>query len=365
MSMRLTLGNLRDPNTGLGAKLNICPTDPRFARWANNFQERALNLGRWWGTTQLVRFCITDKCLVAPREVACIEAANLNGVPIGIGNSWFQFLRPHVSYSQNWSGWPAGSGGCGCGCGCSWITLNDQLTKASFSTTTGQNKKLRIYPGNNVDSGKKIIFQGNDKNGIWVRSTFNGARQDGEQVTLALPFVETTTIWGPGAPEAVLKDVTDYRVLVYELNTDTGDERLIADYQPGETRPMYRAYKLEGLGCRPFSTGTGCCSQSTLLTVCSLQHVPVNQDNDWMLFQNLTAYSDGMLAEKYYEEGNVTMGDLYFYGTQVGSRNGRGVLREVNRGGAIPNLQAELRKMTGDKTTIQMNYDGVYPWQYY
>jgi hypothetical protein len=352
MSQRLRLGNLR---TGIRIwqTLNVCDDDPRIPLWTNAFQERALNLGRWNGTTQLVRFCLTGGCLVLPREVAVIEAAKLDGVPMQIATPWYQFLRPHEpSYpglSPNCAGW---SNGCGCGCGCFPMTLEQRGTQASFAKTSTNNQRIRFYPGNAVDNGKTIIVQGYDSNGNWVRTTVGDARIDGEQVTLAMPFVDTTTIWKPGAPTGVIKEVTQYRVLGYAVDATTGDEVSIADYQPGETEPMYQVYNIPKFGRVGCGCGTG--STRTLLAIVSLQNTPVVVDNDWLLFTNLAAYKEGLMAEKYYEMGDRVNGDLFFFGRDRPARNARNSARFNPGMGAIPLLEAESRKSSADVTAINM-----------
>jgi hypothetical protein len=278
-----------------------------------------------------------------------IEAANLNGSPMTMGSSWYQFVYPHV---------PCGSilGYCGCGCGCTTnFSLQDKNTAASFATTQGTNKKIRVYPTHASDVGKKIIIQGYDSNGIWVRTSYGGLVQDGEQVTLALPHTDTATIWGPqpnkgcnGAPVNVIKDRTNYRVLLYSLNTDDATEIQLARYEPNETEPMYRVVTIPN-----FRTTCGCDS-STLTAIVSLQHVPVVNDTDFLLFQNMASYQMGVLAEKHMEEGNIQMFNAYFYGTQVPSKGIRSGARLIGQSGAIPTLQAELRKMTGDVSVINI-----------
>lgn len=233
------------------------------------------------------------------------------------------------------------------------MVLEDRGTAASYETTKGQNQRIRIY-SNIADDGKKVIVQGSDLNGIWVRTVIDGMPSDGEELTLASPFVDTTTIWGPGAPVAVIKDETSYRLLMYSVDATSGTELALAQYEPTETRPMYRVMKIPG-----FKTcGTGC-SNSTLMAIVSLQHIPVKYDNDWMLFTNLMAYQYGMLAEKLFEEGNVALANAYLFGSPAPSRNGRGVLKFTETDGAIPMLEAELRKQTGDITSVSMEYAGV------
>lgn len=353
MSQRLRLadiGNSRAPQV-----LNVCRDDPRIAQWVSAFQERALCLGRFWGSVQLAQFCIgSNGCVTLPREVAVIEAANLNGRPVNVQNIWGQFVRPHVDI-PNCSTW--NNRGCGC-CGCTTRTMEDHGTSASCDTTRDSLQKLRFYPGGASDVGKKIIVQGNDRNGVWVRTTIDGIVSDGEQVTLAVPFVDTVTIWGPGAPMAVIKEVTNYRVLVYSVNTVNAIELPIADYQPSETTPMYRVVKIPGM--RRMTSGCGTdCTVNTLLCVVSLAHIPATVDSDFLLFTNLQAYVMGCQAEKMYEENNVVAGDALFFGNNRAPRNARGVLRHTYGMGAMPLLQAELRKQTGDRTSANIQHDAV------
>jgi len=339
------------------AILTVCPTDPRLAQWAMMFEERASALGRWWGTTRLVRFCLTDGCLVLPREVAVVEKATINGMPLRTENEWFQFVRPHVSCDPKSNCFTGSCSVCNC-CGCGDVVLEDHLTDCSFTKTIGTNKKIRTYIGGLSDVGKKVIYQGYDKNGVWIRTNFGGFVQDGEQVTLASPFVDTTTIWAAGSPTGVIKDVTDWRLLVYELDTGTILEgKQLAIYQPDETIPTYRVMNITN-----FNRVGGCSSTSTtrtLLAIVSVNPMPIKNDNDWLLFQNLATYQDGMQAIKYWEEGNAAMGNSFFYGDAAPARNREGNPRMDFRHGAIPMLQAERRKMTGDRTTVNLQHDGV------
>jgi len=236
-------------------------------------------------------------------------------------------------------------------------------TVASFETTRSSDRVLRAYPGSTADVGKKLRFQGRDRNGIWVRTaaTPDGPLQDGEEVTLAMPFVETVTVWGPGAPVAVIKDVTEQRVLVYSrVSTDLSDStlRLIADYEAGETRPSYiQSYV-------PLKRGRCCGGESgdtiattTVTALVGLQHVELRSPGDWLILQNLPAYKAAMVAVKAKEEKDFATFNFEFYGTQASARNGRGVERVVNRGGAIPLLVAELRRMSSDRTSAYVYLD--------
>lgn len=348
---RLRLNNLQE-NSDILSDLNICADDARLAQWVNAFEQQALVYGRWWGTTQLMQFCLTDSgCLVLPRGIAVIESANLGSNHVAMRGGWYDFIKPHE---------PCGGSGCSsrnCHCGCVTASIVDKGQVASFRVTTGTNKKIRVYPGNSADAGKKIIFQGNDANGNWVRRMIGTSIHDGEEVTLALPFVDTVTVWGPGAPYAVMKDVTQYPVLVYSIDQGDGvTEVQLASYQPTETEPSYRRISIPGY-CSPSENSQ--CQSRTLMVVASLDQVPVRHANDWLLFHNMEAYRQGLMSVKLRKDGNQALADAYFFGSPRQAKNGRGVLRYSEGMGALPILRAELRKMTGDGTAIRVAHDGL------
>ena len=95
------------------------------------------------------------------------------------------------------------------------------------------------------------------------------------------------------------------------------------------------------------------------MAIISLQPQPIKNGNDWLLFQNLGAYSDGIQSEKLREAGDIAAANAFFYGTPAPARNARGVSRVNIQSGAIPGLVAELRKMSGDTTSINVRRDGV------
>lgn len=334
---------------------NVCSTDPRFLQWLNSIQERALNQGRWFGTTQLMRFCASDGCLILPREVAVIEAAKFDGVPLSLRNQWYQFIRPHCSFSActlpstSLGRCNSSSSSCSC-CGCRGGLDFEERDLVPSYAFTNDGEKIRLYPTNLADVGKKVTLQGYDSNGVWVRSTIDGIVQDGEQVTLASPFTDSTTTWSAGNPLRVIKDPTSYRVLMFAIDSGGNETRQLGDYQPTETNPMYRRMWLP----------TGCSTQTrTVTALVSLQHIPLTQDNDWLLFTNLSAYEDGIMSAKYREAGDITLADSYFFGNPRPPKNARGVSRYNDGMGMIPQLEAELRKMTGDRTSVNVDYDGV------
>lgn len=361
MSQRLRVADLQ--NSRIPSALNVCPTEERFYQWLSEAEERMLAHGRWWGSVMETQWCIgQDACLVFPRQVETVERIAVCGKGIDIKNSWYAFSRQQADLALCASCETCGTSATTCGCG--HFQMREKREEAvSFKTVATAGNKIRFYPTNASDVGKSIIVQGRDSNDIWVRSSIDGSMGDGEQVLLALPYVETNTEWAVGAPSAIIKEVTVNRVLMYEVEASDGTSlTALGDYEPGETNPSYRVGYIPGL-----ANVTGCCSQcstdtdtqTTITAMVSLRHIPFTTPNDWLILTCLPAYKSAMIAVKAWEEGDIAKGDFYFYGTQASPKNNRGPLRVVNRGGAIPLLQAELRKNTGDRCNSHITVDAT------
>jgi hypothetical protein len=290
MSKRTTLGDLR--NSRIPKILDLCKDDARVRDdYANPAQRILLDCGKWAGVTQRIRLCVSAvcksgcnkaRCLTVPREVAAVEGITIDGQPILLRNNFFEFLPfgPGQSASQ-----------------CGWTSCDgfQRDSTATFDDIIPPNKGLRIHPANIADAGKLITFYGPDDNGAPIVG--------GVTVTLAAPFATSTIAMS--AITDVQKDVTLGRLLVYELNMafpDPGDwtERLIAIYQPGETRPNYARYLLpDGCCCR-----SGC-SNSTVLALVRLGYVAAVADADYLVIGNLDALElmcQGLRAK---ENGNL------------------------------------------------------------
>lgn len=358
MSSPLTVSDLKSriPSGVIG----VCPdTDPRFLRWLNEAEERLLNQGRWWGSIREAQFCVSKGCLVWPREVADIEQIAVCAWPIPIVNQWYPYTR-NLARVESCDSCTT----CGCSattCSRGHLQARDKGFAPTFATTPNALCRIRTYPGDLSDVGKKVTYLGYDRNNIWVRTAPGGIWQDGETVTLASPFVDTTTIWWPGQPSAVLRDATNQSSRVFAYDTVAATETALAVYEPDETRPSYRVSfipKFSTVNC-----GSTCTVDadgnpiSTVTAIVKLNHVPLVNDTDFCIFQNLAAYKEAMLAVRDWENGDVAGGNFHFFGTQVGPRTNRSAIATVSRAGAIPLLVAELRTMTGDRCEVMVHLD--------
>jgi hypothetical protein len=372
MSQRLTVANIMADTTFVSGDLGLCLPAQRskFLSYLNGAEEEMQNYGRWWGSITEAQFCIRKGCVVFPREVATIEQIAICGQPMTIENSWYQWTQNLATIAS--CGGSCSSDTCNtnisgvCGCGHLGMRMQARFA-ASFDWTVGENKALRFYPTHSSDVGKKIVVQGYDENNIWVRTSFDGSVQDGEQVTLALPYVDTTTVWYPGAPSAIQKEATSYRVLLYEVNTSTGDERALGVYQPSETNPEYRVATIPGF--RYIKCG-GCCDADssnpprTITALVKLHHIPLSADRDWLLFRNLQAYRYAMLSQFHRRNGNFDLANAFMFGTPAPRQSRMSNQATLSKGGAIPLLRAELRSMTGDNTTAYVHREATNSFPY-
>lgn len=371
--MKLTVRNIKEDKILLRALGGLCEDDDEVLQYLNRAEQLMLNQGRFWGSVKMARFCLTSGCrIVMPWNVDVVERIAVCGQPAEMVTEWFQFtqnlarVEPCAGCSR---GGCSSSGSCSPqaavplgGGGCGHLMVAQQGTAVSFDTTRA-GETIRTYLSNIADVGKKVIYQGYDSDGNWVRTEIDGSPQDGEQVTLVNQSVDTVTEWAVGSPTAVIKEETDYLIRVYGYNPTTTSERFLARYQPAETNPEYRVLQVPDFQWR--KCGTSCCDTDedpcnpvrTVDAMVSLAHTPLAGDNDWLIFENLQAYQSAMMAVKYWEQNNVELGNFHFYGYQAASRNARGATRVDNRAGAIPLLTAELRKKGGDLTNTYVHID--------
>lgn len=301
--------------------VNIAPCDARFVALLNKAQLRLANAGRWWGTFQAMRVCITDGCITWPRSVKTIEAMNLCGYGIPVRNQWFEYREnvcaPRIGCGTNagsqggWNGWN----------GCTQEQLLDRNTVCQF-TNLPSYCQIRIYPTVTTDAGKTVILQGNDQNGQPIRTIINGSYGYGEQVTLANPFVTSGFSFLPPLLTGVQKQVTSGNLLVFAYDPATDTETQIAVWEPSETAPVYRRTRLAYLPRRGATSQGGCCDRGNGCEprlVCQgpvadamvrMEFIPALVDTDWLFISHLEAIEHAMISiklknEREYAESEV------------------------------------------------------------
>ena len=266
--MKITLGDIKQ---NIAMLLSLGSTDSRVAGYINEAQERLLYKGKWVGTYAKYAVANSNGTITWPRQLETIEAVAVSDTPGIVRNEWYEFLENGPGLRDSADG--------------DDLTLIDRGEAVVFSDIDGSNKRLRLHTAVTADAGKKVLLQGYDKNGNWIRTLEDGSYIDGEYVTLTSGYVETLNIFTElvGAQ----KPKTEGSVTVKEYDTTTTTERTIATYEPNETRPSYRRSLIPGLP----DTST-----KTVTVVGKLRFIPVANDTDWLIISHEAAIKEMVMS---------------------------------------------------------------------
>ena len=282
--MKVTLGEAK---TRIAKHLSLCATDSRAKDYINEAQRRLLESGKWKGTYGKFTLCVTSGCIAWPRQIETIESVAVNDNVGVVRNGWFEFLESGYGLLDN-----ANNVG---------VQLLDRGESPIQTALSGAGKKIRGYGFVEADAGKKITIKGYDTTNNWVRTSKSGSGsseifQDGEIVTIANGYVDTTTSFK--SITSVHKDVTQANVQLYEL-TDESTPTLVdvANYQSDETLPAYRKSLIPSLA------GLGGCEDGTdvkraVTVIAKLRFIPASNDEDVLMISDLYAVKNMAIAIK-------------------------------------------------------------------
>src|SRR5690349_4720320 len=76
----------------LARALKTCSTDSRLYDYLNDAQERLIPKGRYVGTMVRYRVCVSDSCLVWPRQIETIEGWANCKEPMRVRGRWYEFM---------------------------------------------------------------------------------------------------------------------------------------------------------------------------------------------------------------------------------------------------------------------------------
>lgn len=294
--MRLRLKDIKQSR--IPAAVGLCPDDARLVQLVNEAQERLLNRGSWWGTVARTMIVVSNGCITWPRSVAVVLGVRSGSVRFRIHNGWYAITEYADPIEFN----------------APYHNLEDAIGLYPVIQDLDSPCVLRAVAVEVSDAGKTLQIQGYDENGRWIRTQSGGNWIDGEVVTLDDEPVYTTHTFS--SVTGVIKDQTVGNVLLYGWN-GSAETALLGDYEPGETVPQYRRSRIRGLN------GSVCAE-----ALVKLAHVPVQADNDWLVLQNLSAFSLAIQS-------------------LVAEENGHEDQAMVKWRRAVMELQHELQTMTG------------------
>lgn len=294
--MALTFLQLKQ---GVCARIaNACPDSDEFRVKANAAVRQLMTRGDWWSNVAAVECCVCVKgLLVWPRGVSTILALNVGCNSTDVQNRWYRF-RPMERDHYQWGLDYQRNGYRGD------LVTETNGTSPVFNQILTTGFTIRTFISQPSDVGKTITFYGIDGNGQIVRTKrSDGTWQDGLQVTLANPSVDTPIEFQ--RVTRVVKDPTNGYINCYQFNVAQGFLLDLAQYQPSETNPEYIVTKLVGHRRGGFGNWGNGDGRRTVSALVKLNFIPFFYDNDPVQIDNEDAIRDMMISIDRKEQGNI------------------------------------------------------------
>jgi hypothetical protein len=286
--MRVTLQDAID--FGIPTVIGACGLDPRFLRVLNEGIQRLLFKGKWWGTVQRFRFCVTDGEVTLPKQIATIEAAAVCGYPVQVRDMWYEFLENGFGIRQAQFDQPSTSNGSNFNR--VWGT-NECLYRGrypTFSNVMGTDKRLNLFCDRSSDIGKPVLLLGWDQNNNWIRTLQSGTMADGEVVQLLqAPGSQTINLFS-SVTDIQPPNNLDGQWWLYEFSTTALTNRLIGHYQYDDTRPSFARYLLPGINQQQPTPST--CNYTPIELAGKLDFIPAKKPTDYLIIGNLPALKE-------------------------------------------------------------------------
>lgn len=306
-------------NSTLANIAGVSNTSQQFLDFLNDATRRLLRRGDWPGTVVPIHVCVRDGCVVWPRYVENVRRMEACHKHVHVRGQWYDFLEFH---------------GNAC-CSSNMCSGHRKMTYVAnvptFQDVPGDGYYIIAVRQATADNGKVIRIFGVDGNPTGARGNtlrtdnLDGTWSDGIALALANNYsvLSVTNSAGVTTPvmvrriDRIVKAVTQGQVYLYASTTATpsfatGSTDLvpIGSYDPGETSPDYRRYRLHLPSCQT-CTSSGCttcndtcgCDQSVLALV-KLKYIEAKVDADLVLIDNLDALKLMMLCIKHEEAGD-------------------------------------------------------------
>ena len=324
--MNLTLNASSGP---ISRVIGCCSTDSRVAQYGNEAQARLLPKGKWVGSYQLYKICVTNEnCVTWPRQVETIETYAICECPGTIFNQWFEFLANGPGILKNTDG-----------CGKSLIDAGEGFV--TFQDIVPKGKKIRVLADVSEAATARILLQGYDDNNKWIQTQDSGAWIDGEYV--AITSVGATSVNNFSALVRVIKPLTNSNVRLFDFNPVDGMLIPIAVYEWDETLPSYRRSKIPGMANAASCCSTDNCNSKSLHAMVKLRHIPVSRPNDFFVLGNVGALK--LMVQAILKEERNLFAEARAYEKQ-----------------AVQILQEELESNLGDGVVNRIRYEDKALW---
>lgn len=310
----------------------VLPADTNMqVPWINAVSSRFHTVGKWAGTTvrwkgldTATNFAVFDdpwggRYFTLPRSLLCVlagghgdgrDSLQARFSTDRIRGPWFEFAG---------SGWGVGDavGGGGLQDAGDGFTCFRDITEDSY---------LRVKTELAETALAEMLFRGLDENEEPIYTGTGTAAYEGVKLVIGSALTTTTTQQFSSIPSIIQKPVTYGPVRLYAVSVADATETLIGMYDPGDTAPSFRRYRLS------------CTSDSTTVhAMCKRRHVPVVADADEIIPGNINALELGLQGRRY-DLANDPETAARYWGDAFALLNAE--LGEFH-GGATPRMQFE------------------------
>jgi len=280
----LSFGEVKDSGAMDIADVDV--NSASFKRWLNEATQRLLTRGDFPGTLIPIFVCASNGCVTWPRYVGQVRKMYTCMRDIPTKGIWFQFLDRH-----GWGGWRGtliGAENYYTGAASSFNVWGSPAVNQGrypvHQDIMGDGRYIRLYHRCQQDLGKKVIIFGVDNGNQPLKHRNDaGDWEDGIEMILQPPYAQSTTF--VRRIDRVVKEETQCQILAYAVNTNDSDVlEDLAIWDGSEISPSRLRQKVF-LGC-----GCGNDSQTNGVTaLIKLAFVPVRNNEDWVLIDNLAA----------------------------------------------------------------------------
>lgn len=263
----------------------VCPEEPasqKFLDYLNQARERIINSGKWKGMTFGVNFDASLGYITLPRDAEALLGLHVNKAIYGIQSKWFEYIvggggklpeeMPAIGSTIDM--------------GDNFVTMEDPAAPAQivFKTTV------------NDDAGQEVVIYGKDADG---NDIYDSNGNLGETLLLAPPSGSVMTSATFSKITSVLKPYTVGNIEIYAFALPTNT--LLSVYQPGETSPQYRRYRLKLYDDDIVVTG-----------VCKLKYFPLVCETEPLVPANIGALKMALMALTYEDANDPAASDGYW-----------------------------------------------------
>ena len=189
-------------------------------------------------TCEYVCIACVNNLLTLPSIYKQVRLAWIDGVPVSLGNEWYQSI-PQDTWGDASSGGYGNGNGWGQAYG--WNGGNKKFIEVGGKHVTYQNYevapyKLCVEAESPLDAGVEVTFFGENAYGTRISET----------ITLGLaPTYSYSTNFFKSVFQCT-KPQTNGRVRLYAYDTDAPAQMLLSVYQPYDINPSFRRYAIQG-----------------------------------------------------------------------------------------------------------------------